>query len=101
VSRRFNSNPLSLQCRDIFLCNRCCGHSMQNGIIDSRKVRAQKVATSLQSSGGSSFVPRRSEDRLEIEMLKESLRQQDEVMRQRDKIYAQDFTQQQIVLHVS
>jgi hypothetical protein len=31
--------------------------------------------------GGSSFVPRRSEDRLEIEMLKESLWQRGEEMR--------------------
>jgi hypothetical protein len=69
---------------------------MLNGIIDSQKVRAQKVVMSLQSSGGSSFIPRRSEDRLEIEMLKESLRQrgeemqrQDEVMRQRDEAMRQ------------
>jgi hypothetical protein len=55
---------------------------MLNGIVDSQKVRAQKVATSLQSlGGGSSFVPRRSEDRLEIEMLKESLWQRGEEMR--------------------
>jgi hypothetical protein len=47
---------------------------MLNGIIDSRKVRAQKVAMSSQSSGGSSFVLRCSEDRLEIKMLKENLR---------------------------
>jgi hypothetical protein len=54
---------------------------MLNGIIDSQKVRDQKVASSSQSSGGSSFIPRRSEDRLEIEMLKESLPQWDEEMR--------------------
>jgi hypothetical protein len=53
---------------------------MLNGIIDSRKVRAQKVV-SLSQSSGSTFIPHRSEDRLEIEMLKESLRQQDEEMR--------------------
>jgi hypothetical protein len=47
---------------------------MLNDIVDSRKVRAQMAVTLLQSSGGSSYVPRRSEDRLEIEMLKESLR---------------------------
>jgi hypothetical protein len=70
---------------------------------------------SSQSSGGSSFIPRRSKDRLEIEMLKESLRRwdeemwrQDEVqrqrgkaMRQRDDFYARAFAQQQSVLQVS
>jgi hypothetical protein len=67
---------------------------MLNGIINSWKVRAQKVASSSQSSR-SSFVPRRSEDRLEIKMLKDSMRHQDEEMRwwdeammQRDKFYA-------------
>jgi hypothetical protein len=75
VSRWFHCNPLHLQCCDIFLCNTCFKYSMLNGIIDSRTVRAQKVATSSsQSSGGSSFIPRYSEDRLEIKMLKESLR---------------------------
>jgi hypothetical protein len=63
----------------------------------------------------SSFIPYRSEERLEIEMFKESLwqwdkemrwrdevqRQQDEAMRQRDDFYAQPFAQQQIVLQVS
>jgi hypothetical protein len=70
---------------------------MLNGIINSWKVRAQKVASSSQSSR-SSFVPRRSEDRLEIKMLKESLRQwdekmrrRDEAMRQQDEFYAQAF----------
>jgi hypothetical protein len=52
VSRWFHSNPLSLQYRDIFLYNTCCMYSMLNGIVDSQKVRAQKVATSLQSLGG-------------------------------------------------
>jgi hypothetical protein len=59
---------------------------MLNGIVDSRKVRAQKAATSSQSSGGSSFIPRRSEDRLEIKMLKESLRQRDEEMLRWDEV---------------
>jgi hypothetical protein len=54
---------------------------MLNVTVDTRKVRAQKAATSSSSSGGSSFIPRRSEDRLEIEMLKESLRRRDEVQR--------------------
>jgi hypothetical protein len=72
VSQWFHCNLLSLQCRDIFLCNTCCRYSMLNGIIDSRKVRSQKATTSSQSSGGSSFVPLRSEDWLEIEMLKKS-----------------------------
>jgi hypothetical protein len=53
---------------------------MLNGIIDSRKVRAQKAA-SLSQSSGSTFVPHHSEDRFKIEMLKESLRQRDEEMR--------------------
>jgi hypothetical protein len=74
---------------------------MLNGIINPRKVRAQKVASSSQSTGGSSFVPHRSEDRLEIEMFKESLRQRDEEMRRRDKemrqwddFYSSAFAQQ-------
>jgi hypothetical protein len=58
---------------------------MLNGIIDSGKVRAQKVVPPSQSSGGSRFIPRRSEDQLEIEMLKESLWQRDEEMRRRDE----------------
>jgi hypothetical protein len=94
VSPWFYYNRLSLQCCDIFLCNMCCMYGMLNGIIDSRKVRAQKVVALSQSSG-SSFVPRRSEDRLEIEMLKDSMRHRDEemrwrdeAMRQRDKFYA-------------
>jgi hypothetical protein len=77
---------------------------MLNGIIESQKVRAQKAAQLSQRSG-SSFVPRCSEDRLKIEMLKESLRQRDEEMRQRDKAmrqrdeyYAQTFAQQQAML---
>jgi hypothetical protein len=77
VSRWFHSNPLSLQCRDIFLCNTCCRYSMLNGIVDSQKVRAQKVVSSSQSTGGSSFIPRRSEELQEIKMLKETLRQRD------------------------
>jgi hypothetical protein len=50
---------------------------MFNGIIDSWEVRAQKAAQSSQNSG-STFIPHRSEERLEIEMLKVSLRQRDE-----------------------
>jgi hypothetical protein len=74
---------------------------MLNGIIDSQKVRAQKATASSSASGGSSFVPCRSEDQMEIEMLKESLRQRDEAMRQWDEVYAQVFAQQQIILQVS
>jgi hypothetical protein len=85
MSQWFHSNPLSLQCRAIFLCNICCRHAMLNGIIDSRKVRAQKNAQSSQSSG-SSFIPHRSEERLKIEMLKEN-------MRQRDEYYSQALAQ--------
>jgi hypothetical protein len=77
VSRWFHSNPLSLQCRDIFLCNTCCRYSMLNDIVDSQKVRAQKAVSSSQSTGGSSFIPRRSEELQEIKMLKETLRQRD------------------------
>jgi hypothetical protein len=40
---------------------------------------------------GSSFVPHRSEDRQEIEMLKESLRQWDKAMWQWDDFYAFAF----------
>jgi hypothetical protein len=74
VSQWIHSNPLSLQYRDIFLCNTCCIYYILNGTIDSRKVRAQKATASSQSIRGSSFVPRHSEDWQEIEMLKESLR---------------------------
>jgi hypothetical protein len=56
---------------------------MLNGIVDSWKVRAQKAVSSSQSTGGSSFIPRCSEERQEIEMLEETLRQQDEELRQR------------------
>jgi predicted nucleic acid-binding protein len=76
-------------------------YSMQNGIVDSQKVRAQKAAVSSQSIRGSSFIPRHSEDRQEIEKLKEALRQQDEAMRQRDDFYALAFAQQHAILHVS
>jgi GTP1/Obg family GTP-binding protein len=72
---------------------------MLNGIIDSRKVRAQKATTSSQSTGRSSFIPHRSEHQLKIKMLKESLRQRneemmqrDEEMRQRDDFYTSAFT---------
>jgi hypothetical protein len=72
VSHWFHSNPVSLQCYDIFLCNTCCRYSMINGVVDSRHVRAQKTATTSQSTGvGSSFFSHQSE----IEQLKETLRQ--------------------------
>jgi hypothetical protein len=76
-------------------------YSMLNGIVDSRKVRAQKAAASSQSTGGSSFVPHCSEEWKEIEMLKETLRRQDEQQRQRDDFYAQAFAQQQIILRIT
>jgi hypothetical protein len=67
-------------------------------------MRAQKVVASLQSSR-STFVPCHSEDYLEIEMLKESLRERDEEMRrwdkemrQRNEFYAQAFAQQQTII---
>jgi hypothetical protein len=66
---------------------------MLNRIIDSRKVKAQKATVSSQSLGNS-FVPRRWEDRLEIKMLKESLRQQGVEMWRRSEFYAQAFAQQ-------
>jgi hypothetical protein len=66
---------------------------MLNGIVDSRKMKAQKVVSSSQSTWGSNFIPCRSKERQEIEMLKETLRQRDEEMRrwdeeqrQRDKV---------------
>jgi hypothetical protein len=73
---------------------------MLNGIVDSRKVRAQKAMASSQSTGGggSRFVPHRSKDRQEIEKFKEALRQQDEAMRQHDDFYASAFAQQQAIL---
>jgi hypothetical protein len=55
---------------------------MLNGIVDSRKVRAQKAASLSQSIGGSSFIPSCSEEWQEVKMLKETLRQRDEEMRQ-------------------
>jgi transposase len=58
---------------------------MLNGIVDSRKVRAKKVASLSQSTGGSSFIPCCSEEQQEIKMLKETLRQRDEEMRRLDR----------------
>jgi hypothetical protein len=73
---------VSLQCYDIFLCNICYRYSILNGVVDSQYVRAQKAATSSQSTGaGSSFFSRQSK----IEQLKETLRQRDEEQRQRDE----------------
>jgi hypothetical protein len=85
---------------------------MLNGVVDSRHVRAQKVAASSQSTCvGSSFFSRQSE----IKQLKEILRQWDEeqmqwdefqraqyeAMRQWDDYYAQANAQQQLILQVS
>jgi hypothetical protein len=85
---------------------------MLNGVVDSRHVRAQKAVTSSQSTCvGSSFFSCQSE----IEQLKETLRQQNEEQRQRDKFqraqyeairhqdnyYPQAFAQQQLILQVS
>jgi hypothetical protein len=62
----------------------------------------------LLQSSRSNIVPHRSKDWLKIEILKESLRQQDEemkwwdeAMRQRDEYYTQAFAQQQTILYVS
>jgi hypothetical protein len=66
---------------------------MFNGIIDTWEVRAQMATQSSQSSG-SSFIPRRSEEQHKIELLKETLRQQ-------DKYYSQALVQQQTMLQVS
>jgi hypothetical protein len=71
----------------------CCMYSIFNGIIDSSKVRAQKAAQLSQISG-SSYVPRRSKEQLEIVQLKESLRQ-------RDEYYTTCLAQQQAILQVS
>jgi hypothetical protein len=70
---------------------------MLNGVVDSRHVRAKKVVMSSQSTGvGSSFFSHQSE----IEQLKETLRQRDEMQRaqyeatrQCDDFYAQAFAQ--------
>jgi hypothetical protein len=85
---------------------------MLNGVVDSRRVRAEKAATSSQSTCvGSSFFSRQSE----IEQLNETLRQGDEEQRQRDKMqraqceamrqhddyYVQAFAQQQLIVQVS
>jgi hypothetical protein len=85
---------------------------MLNGVVDSRHVRAQKVATSSQSTGaGSRFFSRQSE----IEQFKETQRQWDEEQRQRDEFqrvqyeamrqwndyYAHAFIQQQLIIQVS
>jgi hypothetical protein len=75
VTDQFHSNPVSLQCYDIFLCNTCCRYSMLNDVVDSQQVRAEKVTTSSQSTcAGSSFFSHQSE----IEQMKETLRQRDE-----------------------
>jgi hypothetical protein len=73
---------------------------MLNIIIDSWEVRAQKAAQSSQSSR-SSFVPCHSEEQLVIKMLKESLRQWGEAMRQWDEYYSQALAQQLVMLQVS
>jgi hypothetical protein len=91
---------LSLQCRVIFLCNTFCMYAMLNRIINSPKMRAQKAAQSSWSSR-SSFIPQRSKEQLKIEMLKESLRQRGEAMRQRDEYYSQALAQKQAMLQVS
>jgi hypothetical protein len=66
---------------------------MLNKIIDSQGVRAQNAAHSSQSSR-SSFIPRRSKERLKIKMFKESLRQWDEY-------YSQALAQQHAMFKVS
>jgi hypothetical protein len=73
---------------------------MLNIIIDSWEVRAQKVAQSSQSSR-SSFIPCHLEEQLVIKMLKESLRQWGEAMRQWDEYYSQALAQQLVMLQVS
>jgi hypothetical protein len=51
---------------------------MLNGVIDSREVKAQKVALSSQSSASTSSVRCCSKDEHEIIRLKETIRQRDE-----------------------
>jgi hypothetical protein len=62
-----------------------------NGLLEGKSSKGYDVIVELRRS---SFVPCRSKERLEIEMLKESLRQWDD-------FYAHAFAQQQIVLQVS
>jgi hypothetical protein len=78
---------------------------MLNGVVDSQHGRAEKAMMSSHSTCvGSSFFSRQSE----IEQLKETLRQRDEMqraqyeaMRQCDDYYAQAFAQQQLILQIS
>jgi hypothetical protein len=78
---------------------------MLNGVVNSQHVRVEKAVMSSRSTdAGSSFFSRQSE----IEQLKETLRQRDEMqraqyeaMRQRDDYYAQFFAQLQLILQVS
>jgi hypothetical protein len=60
---------------------------MFNEIIDSQQERAEKAAQLSQSSE-SSFFSHRSKERLKIEMLKETLRQWNDPLRQRDEYYS-------------
>jgi hypothetical protein len=55
-------------------CNVCYMYFMLNRVIDSREVRAQKAATSTQSSGSSSIY-HLPEDELKMIRLKEAMRQ--------------------------
>jgi hypothetical protein len=80
---------------------------MLKGLVNSQVVRTQKAIQSSQSSE-KSFVPCHSEERPEIEKLKESLGQRDEEMRRWDEAmmqweeyYSQAFAQQQAMLQVN
>jgi hypothetical protein len=53
---------------------------MLHGIINSEGESSEGCSV-VAEHRGSSFIPRRSKDQLEIEMLNESLRQRDEEMR--------------------
>ena len=73
---------------------------MFNGMIDSREVRAQR-RSSLESSGGSSSRQRRTTRDMEIERLREELRQRDEYQKQQQDYWASYNAQQQSVIQVS
>jgi hypothetical protein len=68
---------------------------MLNGIVDSQKVRAQKVAASSHSTGGvaSSLTARKTGSRWKglrrVRQRDEEMQQRDEVQRQRDEAMRQ------------
>jgi hypothetical protein len=73
---------------------------MFNGMIHSREVRAQRRSSS-ESSGGSSSRQRRTTRDMEIERLREEVRQRDEYQKQQQDYWASYNAQQQSVIQVS